>query len=145
MSLSFPDALTSLISFPAIAGAMYGLPILDPLAGVAVSLLIARMGLTLTYESMAHLVDRLTPRDLLLLESLTTVATATLQSTHSPGNVQLIARPLARKLHIQVFLFVPGSCDIDGASILASAIQSDVLKASTRFNVVFETYFEIDL
>jgi divalent metal cation (Fe/Co/Zn/Cd) transporter len=78
------DALTSLISLPAIAGAMYGIPILDPLGGVVVSLIVARMGVNLTVESLCHLLDRLTAKDLVLVDRLT-AASSDVAGTHQRG------------------------------------------------------------
>ncbi len=47
---------------------------MDPLAGAIVSLFIARMGVQLTIENLFHLLDRLTSKDLALVDQLTTIA-----------------------------------------------------------------------
>lgn len=51
------DALSSIASLVGIVGALAGYPLLDPLAAIAVSLLIGRMGLEIMSEAGAGLMD----------------------------------------------------------------------------------------
>jgi len=52
------DALSSGVALVGILGAMAGYPILDPLAGFAISLFICKVGWEFTYSSMQDLLDR---------------------------------------------------------------------------------------
>ena len=51
------DSISSIVVFIGIAGTMFGLPILDDVAAVAVSLMIAKIGWSLSRQSIQELVD----------------------------------------------------------------------------------------
>lgn len=51
------DSISSVVVFIAIAGAMWGLPILDDVAAIVVSVMIAHIGWELSYSSIQELVD----------------------------------------------------------------------------------------
>lgn len=51
------DAISSIVVLVGIAGALLGLPILDPIAAVIVALMIAKIGYDLGYHSLQELVD----------------------------------------------------------------------------------------
>lgn len=52
------DALTSLVALVGIGGAMCGYPMLDPIAGLAVSALVVKSGVEIGNECLADLVDK---------------------------------------------------------------------------------------
>merc|ERR1740123_1706298 len=52
------DALSSGVALVGILGAMNGYPILDPIAGVAISIFICKVGFEFSYSSMQDLLDR---------------------------------------------------------------------------------------
>jgi len=51
------DAISSIIALVGIAGAMMGFPVLDAIAAIGVSLLIAKVGWDITWRSLRELVD----------------------------------------------------------------------------------------
>jgi len=51
------DAISSIIALVGIAGAMMGFPVLDAVAAIGVSLLIAKVGWDITWRSLRELVD----------------------------------------------------------------------------------------
>lgn len=51
------DAISSIVVLVGIAGALLGLPILDPIAAIIVALMIAKIGYDLGYHSLQELVD----------------------------------------------------------------------------------------
>ncbi len=51
------DSISSIVVFIAIAGAMWGLPVLDDVAAIVVSVMIAHIGWELSYSSIQELVD----------------------------------------------------------------------------------------
>lgn len=51
------DAFSSIAALIGILGAIYGYPILDPLAGVVVAILILRMGIKVYWDSLKDLMD----------------------------------------------------------------------------------------
>jgi divalent metal cation (Fe/Co/Zn/Cd) transporter len=46
------DAISSLVAFIGIAGAQLGYPMLDPVAGLAVAVLISKIGMETCWESL---------------------------------------------------------------------------------------------
>jgi cation diffusion facilitator family transporter len=57
------DALSSMAAFIGIVGAIYGFPILDPLAGLVVAGLILKMGIKVYWNSLKDLMDPAPDRD----------------------------------------------------------------------------------
>ena len=57
------DAISSIAALVGIAGAMMGLPILDPLAAIAVALILAKVGIDLFRDAFQELTDSITAVD----------------------------------------------------------------------------------
>ena len=57
------DALSSIVVFVGVAGAMAGLPWLDAVAAIAVALMVAHIGWQLTWRSLQQLIDTALPDD----------------------------------------------------------------------------------
>ncbi|KAJ1912797.1 mitochondrial metal transporter [Mycoemilia scoparia] len=53
------DALTSFVAMGAIVGSIYGMPILDPLGGLVVSILLAKSGGEMAFNALQELTDTL--------------------------------------------------------------------------------------
>jgi len=95
------DVVSSIVVFIGVGGSMYGVPYLDIAAAVIVSMMIAKIGWDLVYESVNELVDKGLAQDELatireLIENIPGIDKAHCIRTRQMGNQVLV------DLHIQV-------------------------------------------
>lgn len=102
------DALSSIVVFIGVAGAMSGLVWLDSVAAVLVALIVARIGWQLTWKSIRELVDTALPEDQLAAYTRVVLEVEGVVGVHSfksrtMGNQSML------ELHIQVAPYLSAS------------------------------------
>lgn len=115
-SVSSLGALAGLVAVA--AGARWG----DPVAGLAVTLFILRVGWEVTHDITSHLMDAVDP-DLLL------AAEAAAGTVPGVVHAHVRARWLGRTLLVEVEGFVAADLTLDAADLLGRRVQSAVFAA----------------
>ncbi len=117
------DALSSVAALIGIGGARMGYPILDPLAGFAVSIFVVRAGITLFHTAYDELMDAALPRK--MLDKIKDLSMQT-------ESVKRIKDIKGRKMGIDIFvdltIEVDKSMSVEDAHVITAKIRRNILK-----------------
>lgn len=130
------DALSSIVVFVGVAGAMSGLIWLDALAAVIVAMIVARIGWDLTWKSIKELVDTALPEDQVSAYTDTIMAVEGVVSVHSFKSRHMGSQSML-EMHLQVAPYLSAS---EGHYIGDAAV--DRLKG--QFEDIGHVIFHID-
>lgn len=97
------DALSSIGTFIGILGARLGLPILDPLAGIVVSILVIKVGLDIYMESIKGLVDESADE-----ETIKDIERIVMENDEVKNISELKTRVFANQIYVDIDIEVDG-------------------------------------
>lgn len=130
------DAISSIVVFVGIGGAMLGAPWLDSLAAVAVAAFVAKIGWDLSWKSVQELVDTAIEPERLKAITDTTLAVEGVASVHSFKSRQMGTQTLL-EMHLQV---APHLSSSEGHYIGDAAVS----RLITEFDDIGHVIFHID-
>ena len=123
------DAVSSIAALIGITGAMFGYPIMDPLAGAVVSLMILKVGVQIAREGTRDLMD----------SSLDEAMIETIQETinETPGVIEshdLRTRRIGGEVSIDVHILVSSDILVSEGHHIAENVRRNVIKAVQNVN-----------
>ncbi|MBY4677801.1 cation diffusion facilitator family transporter [Marinobacterium arenosum] len=102
------DALSSIVVFVGVAGAMSGLPWLDSVAAIAVALFVARIGWRFAWQSLLELVDTALPDEQLKPLQACVMSIDGIRNVHSFKS-RRVGNQSVLEMHIQVAPYLSAS------------------------------------
>ncbi|KAB3531094.1 cation diffusion facilitator family transporter [Alkaliphilus serpentinus] len=114
------DSLSSIGAFIGIWGARMGIRILDPLAGLLVSLLIIKVGVEFYLKAIEELVDH--AADERVVENITRIA----YGIDGVESVKLKTRIFGNKLYADILISVDGSLSIEDGCRIATSVHNAI-------------------
>lgn len=115
------DALSSIGSLVGISGAMLGYPLLDPIAGVAIGLLVMKVAVDIYIQSVKELID--TAADKETVDSLRKTINAV---EGVKGIDDLKTRMHASRLYVDVEVSVDGRLTLHDAHLIAEHVHHQI-------------------
>lgn len=125
------DALSTIVAGAGVVGSLAGAPLLDPLAAVAVSGMIAKQGIELSWDATKELLDANSHKDLLrnVEESLKKI-----QDVSSFR--QLRARSIGPYVHMDMEIGVKPNLTVSGADHIAYIVRKHILENNPQVTEV---------
>lgn len=114
------DALSSIGAFIGILGARFGLRILDPIAGLLVSLLIIKVGIEFYLKAIRELVDHAADED--TIAKIKSIAS----NVDGVEEVKLKTRIFGNKLYADILIGVKGSLSVQEGYRIASHVHDAI-------------------
>ncbi|WP_027859159.1 cation diffusion facilitator family transporter [Marinobacterium jannaschii] len=132
------DALSSIVVLAGVAGAMMGIWWLDAVAALAVSLLVAKIGWSLTWDSIKELVDTALPAERVTALKEVIMDVEGVLDVHSFKSRKMAGRGIL-EMHLQV---KPGISASEGHYIGDSAVCNILQKFDDIAHIIFhiDTY-----
>lgn len=130
------DAVSSVIALIGVGGAILGLPILDPLAGILVSGMVVKAGLQTGYQSLMELVDAAAPESLLVPIRETVLQIEGVKNCHN-----LRGRKAGSSLHLDVHIEVDPFLSVSAAHNIGETVRHQLHEHHSQ---VAEVFIHID-
>lgn len=130
------DAVSSVIALLGVGGAILGLPILDPLAGILVSGMVVKAGLQTGYQSIMELVDAAAPESLLVPIRETVLQIEGVKNCHN-----LRGRKAGSSLHLDVHIEVDPFLSVSAAHNIGETVRHQL---HAHHSQVAEVFIHID-
>lgn len=130
------DAISSVIALIGVGGAILGLPILDPLAGILVSGMVVKAGLQTGYQSIMELVDAAAPEPLLAPIRETVLHIEGVKNCHN-----LRGRKAGSSLHLDVHIEVDPFLSVSAAHNIGETVRHQLHEHHSQ---VAEVFIHID-
>ncbi|KAL3683822.1 hypothetical protein R1sor_001844 [Riccia sorocarpa] len=130
------DAISSVVALIGVGGALLGMPLLDPVAGLLVSGMIIKAGMETGYQSLQDLVDIGAPESV-----LSPIRSTVLQVPGVEGCHHLRGRRMGSFLHVDAHLEVDPWLSVSAAYQIGQAVRQQVQKEHPE---VAETFVHIE-
>lgn len=130
------DAVSSVVALIGVGGAVMGVPILDPLAGLLVSGMILKAGLETGYQSVMELVDAAVPPSLLTPIKKTITEVEGVKGCH-----RMRGRKAGSSLYLDVHIEVDPFLSVSVAHDIGEAVRHQIQKCHGQ---VAEVFIHID-
>lgn len=126
------DAYTSIATFIGIGGARLGYPVLDPIAGLVVALIVVRIGIKLVINAMAGLMDKVPDPN--LRRQVADLA-AKIDGVKQVGQVWL--RPMGDFILAELTIGVSNALNVGEGHQVAAAVRDAILYNHEKIIRVF--------
>ncbi|KAJ6790508.1 Uncharacterized protein M6B38_248865 [Iris pallida] len=130
------DAVSSIVALIGVGGAISGVPILDPLAGIVVSGLIMKAGIESGYQSLTELVDAGVP-----LPVLAPIKQTILQVEGVKGCHRIRGRKAGSSIYLDAHIEVDPFLSVSAAHDIGENVRHQIQK---YHNQVAEVFIHID-
>ncbi|KAL2636041.1 hypothetical protein R1flu_007520 [Riccia fluitans] len=130
------DAISSVVALIGVGGAIAGMPLLDPVAGLLVSGMIVKAGMETGYQSLQDLVDIGAPESV-----LSPIRVTVLQVPGVEGCHHLRGRRMGSFLHVDAHIEVDPWLSVSAAYQIGQAVRHKVQK---EYPEVAETFVHIE-
>ncbi len=117
------DALSSVAALIGITGARMGLPVLDPLTGIAVSIFVIKAGLRLFHEAYDELMDAALPGDI-----IGNIRKLAMDIEDIRGVKDIKGRKMGIDIMLDMTIEVDGGMSVEKAHIITARIKRSVLR-----------------
>jgi divalent metal cation (Fe/Co/Zn/Cd) transporter len=124
------DAWSSVVAVLGIGGAIVGIPVLDPIAGIIVSGMILQQGVVLTVDSMKELIDANVDRELALeIEKTTERLMADKEGIgkHVQELSQVRGRKMGHYTLVDMYLTVHPRLSVSAAHLIVEHVRQEIL------------------
>lgn len=115
------DALSSIGSLVGISGAMLGYPLLDPIAGIAIGMLVMKVAVDIYMQGVRELID--TSADKETVDELRACA-ASVEGVHCVDDMK--TRMHATKIYVDVEISVDGNMTLYAAHAIAEQVHDKI-------------------
>lgn len=125
------DAISSIVVFVGIAGAMLGYPMLDAIAAIIVALMICKIAWELGHQSFQELVDTgLEPETLSNIEQ-------TIMDVHGVNQLHLLrTRRMGQNALVDVHILVPPKLSVSEGHQISEAVEASLIDKFDEINDV---------
>jgi len=130
------DAISSIVVFAGIAGAMWGYPLLDSVAAIVVALMICKIGWDLGHQSFQELVDTGLEPDTLQAMEATILAVDGVNQMH-----MLRTRRMGHSVLADVHILVPPKLSVSEGHQISEAVE---MALTSQFDEVNDITVHID-
>lgn len=130
------DAFSSIATFIGIGGAILGYPVMDPIAGVIVSLFILKMGYDITIDAANQIMDKSPEKDKVDLVKEAVLNTPGVEDAHD-----IRVRQSGPFYFVDLDISVDKNVSLDKAHEIGDTVRSNVYKAIDK---IYEVRVHID-
>ncbi|WZL74690.1 cation diffusion facilitator family transporter [Clostridiaceae bacterium 35-E11] len=125
------DAFSSIAALIGITGAVLGFPILDPLAGIAVAIMIMRAALSIYWNAITELMDTAPPKDTLHEIERIALMVEGISSVH-----EVKARKHGNQIYVDMKICVDRYMTVEQGHHLASLVKHNILNSMNNIKDV---------
>lgn len=118
------DVFSSIAALIGIGGAVLGFPILDPLAGIVVSLMILKAAVSIYWDAVSDLMDTAPPKE--IIEKIESITLKT-QGINTVNEIK--ARKFGSQFYVDLKICVDKNLSVEEGHNLASQAKKSILKS----------------